>query len=144
MEYWLFKTEPGTYSFETLAKEKKTNWDHVRNFQARNNLKLCAPGDFVLIYHSGDERAVVGVAKITKAAYPDPDPLKKGDWVQVDLKFQLALSEGVSLTKLKNTASLKDLALIKQSRLSCMKVSSKEFETMLKLGGSWDAFQKLK
>lgn len=144
MDYWLFKTEPGTYSFETLMKEKKTNWDHVRNFQARNVLKLCQIGDYALIYHSGEERAVVGLAKITKTAYPDPDPLKKGDWVQVDLKFQLVVTESVPLSRLKSTASLKDLALIKQSRLSCMQVTSKEFETILKLGISWDAFQKLK
>ncbi|MBC7396634.1 MAG: EVE domain-containing protein [Bdellovibrionales bacterium] len=144
MNYWLFKTEPGTYSFETLLREKKTNWDHVRNFQARNTLRLCQKSDYVLIYHSGDERAVVGVAQVTKEAYPDLDPEKKGDWVQVDLKSKLALTGSVSLKQLKATPALANLQLIKQSRLSCMQVTLAEFQTILKLGNTWDAFQKLK
>ena len=130
-QHWLFKTEPETYSFETLKKEKKTNWNGVRNFQARNFLNQVKAGDLVLIYHSGKERAVVGVAKVTKAAYPDPDPKKKGDWVQLDLSYSSSLKIPVALEQLKKTAALKSLLLIKQSRLSCMPVSEKEFKTIL-------------
>ncbi len=144
MQFWLLKTEPGTYSFETLIKEKSTNWDQVRNFQARNALRLCKKDDFALIYHSGEDKAVMGIAKITKAAYPDPDSEKKGDWVQVDLKYALKFETPVPLKVLKNTPELKGLLLIKQSQLSCMQVTPAEFETILKLGNTWDAFQKLK
>jgi predicted RNA-binding protein with PUA-like domain len=140
--YFLLKTEPGVYSFETLKKEKKTNWDHVRNFQARNTLKECAKGDYALIYHSNEQKAVVGIAEVTKDAYPDPDPEMKGDWVQIDLKYRLALKEPVTLATIKTTAALKNIPLIKQSRLSCMEISPKEFETLLKMGGVWADFQK--
>ncbi len=143
-KFWLFKTEPGTYSFDTLVKEKKTNWDHVRNFQARNVLRTCSKGEHALIYHSGDEKSVVGIAEITKEAYPDLDPKKAGDWVQIDLKFFMKIETPVSLAEMKKNVLLKNLQLIKQSRLSCMEVSAKEFETILKMGDSWTAFQKLK
>jgi predicted RNA-binding protein with PUA-like domain len=140
---FLLKTEPGTYSFETLAKEKKTNWNGVRNFQARNVLKECAKGDYALIYHSGDEKSVVGLAIISKDAYPDIDPKKPGDWVQVDLKYALKFKEPVTLATIKSTPALKALPLIKQSRLSCMEVTQKDFESLLKMGGAWADFQRL-
>lgn len=142
--HWLLKSEPSVYSIDQLKKDKKTNWDHVRNYQARNVLNECKKGDFILIYHSNDERAVVGVGKVIKEAYPDPDPEMKGDWVQIDVGFGLKLETPVPLGTLKSHAALKELPLIKQSRLSCMKVSSKEFETIVKLGASWADFQKLK
>ncbi len=141
---WLFKSEPETYSFETLTKDKKTAWNGVRNFQARNFLRECKKEDFALIYHSGKEKSVVGVTKIIKEAYPEPDPKKPGDWVQIDLAYALRLKKPVSLSLMKTTPALKSLMLIKQSRLSCMPVSEKEFKTILELGESWDAFQKLK
>ena len=140
--YFLLKTEPGVYSFETLKKEKKTNWDHVRNYQARNVLNECAKGDYALIYHSNEEKAVVGIAEVTKTAYPDPDPEHKGDWVQIDLKYSRAFKESIPLSVIKTTAALKNVPLIKQSRLSCMEISAKEFETFLKMGGVWADFQK--
>lgn len=142
--HWLFKSEPSVYSIDQLAKDKKTNWDHIRNYQARNFLREAKKNEFALIYHSNDERAVVGVAEIIKEAYPDLDPEHKGDWVQVDVRFRLKLKKAVPLSILKTNPNLKELALIKQSRLSCMKISKKEFETILKLGESWDAFQALK
>jgi predicted RNA-binding protein with PUA-like domain len=142
--FWLFKSEPETYSFETLMKEKKTTWNGVRNFQARNFLRECKKGEFALIYHSGKEKAVVGVAKITKEGYPEPDPKKAGDWVQLVLSAAFKLKTPVTLAQIKTTAALKNLPLIKQSRLSCMPVGEKEFKTILELGGVWDAFQKLK
>jgi predicted RNA-binding protein with PUA-like domain len=104
--YWLFKSEPETYSFDQLTRDKKTNWDHVRNFQARNFLREVRPGDLALIYHSGDEKQVVGIAEVTREAYPDPDPEQKGDWVQIDLKPVRSLPAPVTLKTIKATASL--------------------------------------
>lgn len=134
MQYWLFKSEPSTYSFAQLLSDGKTNWNGVRNFQARNFLLKVAPGDRALIYHSGDEKAVVGIARVIKGPYPDPDPKKKGDWVQIDLAPDKPLAMPVPLKTLKATPSLKDLLLIRHSRLSCMPVSEKHFETILKMG----------
>ena len=142
--YWLLKSEPSVYSIDQLKKDKKTNWDHVRNYQARNVLNACKKGDLALIYHSNDERSVVGIAKVLKEAYPDLDPEHKGDWVQIDVGFLLKLNTPIPLSTLKTHASLKNLPLIKQSRLSCMPIQTKEFETILKLGESWDDFQKFK
>lgn len=133
-QYWLFKSEPETYSFAQLLKDKKTNWDHVRNFQARNFLRQAAQGDLALIYHSGDEKAVVGVAEVVREAYPDPDPEQKGDWVQIDLKPVEPLASPVTLKEIKATAALATLPLIKQSRLSCMPITASHFATLLKLG----------
>jgi predicted RNA-binding protein with PUA-like domain len=131
--HWLFKTEPSTFSFETLAREKKTNWNGVRNFQARNFLREAKAGDLALIYHSGDDKAVVGIAEVTRAAYEDPDP-DGGDWVQVDIKHVRALGQPVALRTLKATPALKDLLLIKQSRLSVMPVTAAHYREILKLG----------
>lgn len=131
--YWLLKTEPETYSFETLLKEKRTNWDLVRNFQARNNLRKMAKGDVALIYHSGDVRAVVGVAEVIRESYPDPDE-EGGDWSQVDVKAIRALKKPVSLAQIKATSSLAEMPLIKQSRLSVMPITATHLKTILKLG----------
>lgn len=141
-KYWLLKSEPEVYSIDRFAAEKRTNWDHVRNFQARNVLRSCKKGDFVLIYHSNDDRAVVGVGQVCKEAYPDPDPDHPGDWSQIDVKFVLKLSTPVTLATIKNTPRLQNLPLIRQSRLSCMEVGEKEFELILEMGESWADFQK--
>jgi predicted RNA-binding protein with PUA-like domain len=133
--YWLLKTEPETYSFEQLIRDRKTNWNDVRNFQARNYLRQMKKGDVALIYHSGDVKAVVGVAEIVREAYPDVDP-EGGDWSQVDLKCVKPLAEIVPLKTIKSTAALADVPLIKQSRLSCMPITTKHFQTLLKLGGT--------
>lgn len=134
-QIWLLKTEPETYSFERLLKEKKTHWNGVRNFQARNFLRTAQVGDLVLIYHSGDDKAVVGTAHVVKAAYPDPDPETPGDWVQIDIAADKTLPAPVSLQTLKATAALKELKLIKQSRLSVSPVTPAQYKTILKLGG---------
>lgn len=133
--YWLLKTEPETYSFEQLLKDKKTPWNGVRNHQAKNNLNQMKPGDLALIYHSGENREVVGIAEVSRSAYPDPDPNRPGEWVQVDLKPAKALKNPVTLETLKSTATLKTLPLIKQSRLSVMPVTAAHYKTILKLGG---------
>jgi len=133
--YWLLKTEPNTYSFATLLKEKRTNWNDVRNYQARNYLKKMVKGDIALIYHSGDVKAVVGVSEIVKEAYPDVDE-DGGDWVQVDLKVLEALKQPVPLTQIKSTETLKDMPLIRHTRLSVMPISEAHYKTLKKLGGS--------
>jgi predicted RNA-binding protein with PUA-like domain len=133
-QYWLFKTEPETYSFAQLLKDGKTNWNGVRNFQARNFLLKAEKGDQAIIYHSGDDKCVVGIAKVIKAAYPDLDPEKPGDWVQIDLAPVEEFNRTISLKEIKATPALADMLLIKQSRLSCMPISAKHFETLVKLG----------
>ncbi len=132
--FWLLKTEPGTYSFDQLVSDRRTNWNGVRNFQARNYMMTMKTGDFALIYHSGEERAVVGISKVIQPAYPDPDPKKKGDWVQVDLAPVEKLKRAVSLAQIKADSRLKALPLIRQSRLSVMPIEKRHYELLRELG----------
>jgi len=136
--HWLLKSEPEVYSIDQLQKDKQTHWDHIRNFQARNYLRQMKKGDLALIYHSGGERQVVGIAKITREAYPDLDTEygPEGDWSQVDLQFVKKLPNPVTLAQIKSTAALKDLPLIKQSRLSTMPVTEAHFNALCKMGGA--------
>lgn len=134
--HWLLKTEPSTYSLADLRKDKRTNWDGIRNYQARNFLRLIKKGDLALIYHSGDERSVVGIARVIKEAYPDPDPRKKGDWVQVDLEFMKVFDSPVPLAEIKTRTALQSLLLLKQSRLSVMPIAAAHYQTILKMGGN--------
>jgi predicted RNA-binding protein with PUA-like domain len=134
MNHWLFKSEPNVYSIDDLAKDKKTAWTGIRNFQARNFLKSCKKGDLVLIYHSNIGKCVVGVAKITAEAYPEIDKSRPGEWVQVDIGYVTKFSNPVTLDLIKSTPSLKALPLLKQSRLSCMPVGEKDFNTLIKMG----------
>ncbi|MEN9723535.1 MAG: hypothetical protein RJB38_1521 [Pseudomonadota bacterium] len=133
MQHWLLKSEPSVYSIENLRKDKKTNWDHIRNFQARNYLRAMKRGDLALIYHSNDDRAVVGVAEIIKEAYPDIDPEAPGDWSQVDVRYVRTLPRPVSLSEIKSHPKLSDLLLIKQSRLSTMPISAQHFDLICQL-----------
>ena len=98
MNYWLMKSEPSTYSWADLQKDKKTGWDGVRNFTARNNLKAMKKGDLAFIYHSNEDKAIIGIAKIIKEAYPDP---KDKDWVLVDIAPERQLKKPVSLAQVK-------------------------------------------
>lgn len=133
--YWLLKTEPGTYDFATLLKEGRTPWNGVRNFQARNFLKLAKINDLALIYHSGDEKEVVGVARVVTEAYPDLDKKKPGEWVQIDLEPVKALRAPIPLSAIKKTKTLSDMLLIKHTRLSVMPISEIHFKTLCDLGG---------
>lgn len=133
--YWLVKQEPTKYPFSQLVKDKKTRWDGVRNFQARNNLRAMKKGDKVLYYHSVEEKSVVGIAEVAKEAYPDPTA-EDGDWSAVDLKPFLPLVRPVPLMEIKLQPKLKNIALIKQSRLSVMPITAAEFDTILKLGAT--------
>jgi predicted RNA-binding protein with PUA-like domain len=132
MNYWLIKSEPNTYSWDDFVKEKKTLWNGVRNFQARNNLRAMREGDFVFFYHSVHNPSVVGIAKVVKEAYQDPtteDP----NWVVVDLEPYQPLKNTVSLQKIKETPDLQNIALIRQSRLSVMPLKQEEFDLILAL-----------
>jgi predicted RNA-binding protein with PUA-like domain len=135
MNYWLLKSEPFVYSYDQLVKDKKTNWAGVRNFQARNFLKAAKKGDLAFIYHSNEGKAVVGIAKVVKEAYPDPDPEQKGDWVQIDISPVEKLKTPVTLEEIKATAKLKDMLLVKQSRLSVSPVSKIHFDLICRMGG---------
>ena len=135
MQYWLVKQEPEKYPWAQFVKDKGTYWDGVRNYQARNNLRAMVKGDTVLYYHSVSEKAVVGVAKVTREAYPDPTA-KEGDWSVVDLKPMKALKVPVTLDAIKADKALEDMPLIRQSRLSVMLLSSAQFRRVLKLGGT--------
>ena len=130
MNYWLVKTEAGTYSWSNLEKDKKTTWDGVRNFQARSNLKAMAKGDLVLFYHTGDEKAVVGIARVVKEAYPDP---KDKEWTVVDLAPERSLKRAVTLAEIKSTRALAAMVLVRNSRLSVQPVKKEEYEGILKL-----------
>ena len=133
MNYWLIKSEPGTYAWSDLVKDHKTRWDGVRNFQARNHIRAMQPGDMALFYHSGDERSIAGVAKVASAPYPDPTA-KEGDWSVVDVEPAQPLRVPVSLDQIKREPGLREMVLVKQSRLSVQPVRKTEFDAIMKLG----------
>lgn len=133
MNYWLVKSEPEKYSWADLIKDGRTSWTGVRNFQARNNLQQMKVGDLVLFYHSVSERAVVGIAKVDREAYPDPtsdDP----QWLTVDLVAARDFRDPVSLDQIKKDSRLQNTPLLRQSRLSVMPLQAEEFEVLLSLG----------
>ena len=130
MNYWLVKTEPETYSWDNLVKDSKTTWDGVRNFQARSNLKKMQNGDQVFIYHTGDEKAIIGLAKVVKEPYPDP---KDKDWVVVDLVAGKKLKKPVSLSQIKADKRLANMVLVRASRLSVQPVKPEETELIISL-----------
>jgi len=132
-QYWLVKQEPTKYPWSQLVKDKKTYWDGVRNYQARNNLKAMKKGDLVLYYHSVVGTEVVGVCEVVKEAYQDPTT-DDDRWVVVDLAAKKALKRPVTLAEIKEDEALANMALIKQSRLSVMPVTKPEFDRILKLG----------
>src|ERR1700746_1455449 len=115
--FWIVKQEPSSYSWSDLVAEGQTSWTGVRNYAARNNLRKMRRGDEVLFYHSGDDKAVVGIAKVTRQAYPDPTA-KEGHWSAVDLARVKSLRRSVSLREIKDSRRLKHMLLIRQSRLS--------------------------
>lgn len=130
MKYWLVKQEPEKYSFDDLLKDNKTIWDGVRNYQARNNLRDMKTGDQVLFYHSVSEKSVVGIAEVSKENFPDPSDEK---WLVVEIKAVEKFANPVTLEQIKAEKTLENIALIKQSRLSVMPLTKKEFEKILKL-----------
>jgi predicted RNA-binding protein with PUA-like domain len=137
VKHWLVKTEPEAYSFAQLQKDKTTAWTGIRNYTARINLRAMAKGDEVFVYHSVTEKAVVGMATVIRTAYPDPtvEPGEKGDWVCVDLKAGKAFHHPVSLKTIKAHPTLKDLLLVRQSRLSVLPLGEKDAAELRKLDG---------
>lgn len=126
------KTEPETFSWDDMVRDKKTTWDGVRNYTARNNMREMKKGDLVFIYHSGGHREIVGIAQVTKEFYPDPtteDPA----WVVVDLKPVKAVKKPVSLAAIKADKRLQDIALVRLSRLSVSPLSEDAYNIILNL-----------
>lgn len=134
MNYWLVKSEPFKYSWDQFVKDKKTFWDGVRNYAARNNLKAMAKGDQVLFYHSNEGLAIVGIAEVVKTAYQDPTT-DDDKWVAVDLKPIKAIPEPVTLQAIKAEPKLADMDLVRLSRLSVGAVKPEEYKLVLKMGG---------
>jgi len=130
--YWIVKSEPEAYSWSDLVKDGRTAWTGVRNFAARNHLRGMKKGDLVFFYHSGESKSVVGLAKVEKEFYADPTA-KEGDWSSVDLSPVKALKQPVTLAQMKADKVLKEMALVKQSRLSVSPVTEAEFARLSEL-----------
>ena len=131
MRHWILKTEPSTYSFDDLARETNAVWDGVRNPVAIKHLRNMQPGDQVLIYHTGDERAVIGHAEVTSAAYPDP---KDGDLVVVNLRAGKRLARPVLLSEIKADRAFMDLGLVRMGRLSVVPATREQWDRLLEMG----------
>ncbi len=131
--YWLVKSEPSKYSWDELVKDGSTYWDGVRNAQARNNLAAMKLGDQVLYYHTNEGKEVVGIAKVTKTAYPDPTTDDER-WVVVDLAPVKPLARPVTLKEIKADAALAKILLVTQSRLSVMPIPKPAFDRIVALG----------
>jgi predicted RNA-binding protein with PUA-like domain len=126
-KFWLVKQEPSAYSWADLVKDGKTQWTGVRNFTARNNLRAMRKDDAVLFYHSVVGKEVVGIAKVIREAYPDPTATE-GDWSAVDVASEKALPRPVTLDEIKLNPKLKEMALLRLSRLSVQPVTSAQFD----------------
>jgi len=135
MNCWLVKSEPEAYAWTQLVKDGVTAWTGVRNFAARLHLRAMKKGDAVFFYHSGEQKSVVGVARVKKEFYPDPTA-KEGDWSCVDLVPVKALAEPVTLAQIKGGNILKEMVLAKQSRLSVSPVTKAQFERLLQLAAT--------
>ncbi len=132
MNYWMVKQEPDSYSWDDFVNDGKTDWTGVRNYQARNNLRDMKVGDKVLFYHSNIGKEVVGIAKVTRAAFPDPTA-DDDKWVAVEISPVKPLKKPVGLGQMKENLALSELKLIRQSQLSVMPVAKDEFEEILSM-----------
>jgi len=139
MAYWLMKSEPEAWSWDQQKKEgaKGAEWDGVRNFQARNNMRAMRRGDLAFFYHSGDERQAVGIVKVVKEAHPDSTD-GTGQWECVDVAAVKALPQPVTLAEIKATPALKAMVLVKNSRLSVQPVTESEWRKVCAMGGLKD------
>ena len=129
--HWLVKSEPSKYAFDALVADGRTTWDGVRNFEARNNLRAMKKGDLVLYYHSNEGKAVVGIARVARTAYPDPT--SDEDWSAVDLEPVRALGRPVELGELRAHKVLGKMMLFRRSRLSVVPVTDEEFEGVVEM-----------
>ena len=133
MNYWLVKSEPGVWSWEQMVEARITHWDGVRNAQALNNLKAMRKGDQAFFYHSNEGKQIVGIVEIAKAAYPDPGD-EDGRGLMVDVKAVRPLDRPVTLAQIKADAKLKNLPLVKQSRLSVMPIDAESWKRICRMG----------
>lgn len=133
MNYWLVKSEPDVFSYQQLVADGQTRWDGVRNYQARNNLRAMKVGDLCLFYHSNIGLEIVGIARVSREAYPDPTA-ESGDWSAVDMVPVKAFTKAVPLPVIKATPALQNLLLVRNPRISTMPVSPEEWEILLQLG----------
>jgi len=136
-QFWLVKSEPSAYSWPNLVADGKTAWTGVRNFTARNNLRAMHKGDAVFFYHSVTDKAVLGIANVVREAYPDPTA-KEGDWSAVDLAPEKALAKPVTLEEIKRNPKLKDMALLRLSRLSVQPVTKAQFDEIVRMSKASD------
>jgi predicted RNA-binding protein with PUA-like domain len=132
MNYWLLKTEPSTFSWDELESKKHAMWDGVRNYQARNNLRKMKVGEKTFIYHSGNNPGIIGIAEVVKEFYPDPTA-KEGDWSVIEIKPVRKLKRFIGLQEIKQIQELKDMVLVRNTRLSVQPIELKEFNLILKL-----------
>ena len=132
-QYWLIKSEPDVFPYSQLEAQGRTEWNGIRNFEARNNLRAMRQGDLCLYYHTGDEKSVVGVAKVVSEAKPDSTAPGE-DWAAVDVEPVQPLARPVPLAEVKANKSLRDFPLVTRSRLSVAPVSREAFEVILRLG----------
>ncbi|MDR7132723.1 putative RNA-binding protein with PUA-like domain [Algoriphagus sp. 4150] len=130
MNYWMVKSEPESYSWDDFVAKKEDVWDGVRNYQARNFLREMQLGDLVFFYHSGKEKAIVGIAEVSQEQFPDPTDEA---WTAVKLKVKSPLAKSIPLTAIKAEDGLSDLPMLKQSRLSVLPVAKDEFDLLLKM-----------
>jgi predicted RNA-binding protein with PUA-like domain len=133
--YWLVKQEPTAYSWSDFVRDGKTSWTGVRNFTARNNLRAMRVGDEVLFYHSVIDKTVVGIARVIRAAYPDKTA-KEGDWSTVDLAPVKPLPNPVTLDQIKSRTRLKNISLVRQSRLSVHSLTAEQFRQIVEMSTS--------
>ena len=132
MNYWLLKSEPSSWSWNDQIRDNITMWDGVRNYQARNNLMMMKRGDLCFFYHSVSEKQIIGIVEVCKEFYIDPTDITK-KFVAVDVKLKKQLKKTVTLEQIKNKKELSNLPLIKQSRLSVMKIMKKEWKIIIKM-----------
>ena len=133
MRHWILKTEPSTYSFDDLAKERNAVWDGVKNPVALKHMKQMQPGDQILVYHTGDDREIVGRAEVTSAAYPDPKA-KDANVVAVNLRAGERLAKPVTLAQIKADPYFMDLGLVRMGRLSVVPATAEQFDKLLEMG----------
>jgi len=131
--HWLVKQEPEAYSWNDFVRDGRTEWTGVRNFTARNNLREMRTGDAVFFYHSVVGKEIVGIAKVIREAYADATA-KEGDWSAVDLAPEKPLSKPVSLDEIKRNPKLKEMALLRLSRLSVQPVTATQFDEIARMG----------
>lgn len=136
-QYWLLKTEPGAWSWQDQVKNKITAWDGVRNYQASNNMKAMNIGDLCFFYHSVSDKMIMGIVEVVKLYYPDPSD-SKGRFGMVDVRYLVSLKNPVPLEYIKSDERLKDLALVRQSRLSVMPIDPQPWKIICEKGGIHD------